>query len=242
MGMVEETHESYDFYQLYFSTSETGHSGVRRDRTYVIGSHKDLTSCKYDPQTMKDSISKRMRDTVQTVPSDYFMAQVIEVQQEAQQLAIKRRIPFKPKCHDLTYLLTTREKKALKAYKSAYWKQFGLDPNLDPNLVVFLGDNGTQWKTWSATSGQIPTFRRNCKTGLFWCPYLQRYMVAREKLAALGWPVSQCMAQAMRTNPIPTQDVIRAADLAGNAMHFCSVGCAQLLALSCFGPLDPAEC
>ena len=236
--MVQETHPSYDFYEMEWTTGDTGHSGVRRDRLYVIGNHQELSSCKYDPGVMKNVISSRMVRTVQTVPSDYFMAKTVEVCQEAQQLAVRRGIQYRPRCHDLTYLLTKRELKALQAYNTAYRQEFHRDPSSDPNLVLFLGDNGTTWKTWSGRSQQIPTFRRNAKTGLFWSPYLKRYLVAREKLCAMGWPVSECMAAAMRTRPVPSQDVIRAADLAGNAMHFCCVANAQLVALSCFGPMD----
>ena len=236
MGMIEETHPSYDLYQLFFSPKDTGHSGAARDRTYVICSHKEKTSCKFDPLEMKEYISNRMIAKVQTKPSDYFLASMVEVQREAEQLAIKRNIPFKPRKLDLTYLLTTREKESLQAYLKAYSQKFG-DPSADPDLVVFLGDNGSSWKTWSATSGQIPTFRRNAKTGLFWSPFLKRFMVAREKLATMGWPVSDCMATGMRCPIIPSHDVMRAADLAGNAMHFTTVATAQLLALTCFGPL-----
>ena len=90
MELMEETHPSYDFYPVNFKTADTGHAGVSRDRVYVTASHKDLSSCKFDPNSLKDKIADRMRGKVQTKPSDYFMAQVVEVQQEALQLAIRR--------------------------------------------------------------------------------------------------------------------------------------------------------
>ena len=238
MGMVQETHPSYDLYQTFFSTSDTGHGGAARDRTYVIGSHGDRTSCKVDPEEVKDIISKRMKGKVRTVPSDYFMAQLVEVELEAQQLACKRKVEYKEGCRDFRYLLTEREKRALQSYESSYLREFGEEAHLNPNLVVFLGDNGSTWKTWSAKSNQISTFRKNSKTGLYWSPHLQRFMVAREKLAALAWPVTGTMAKAMCCGQIPSQDIHRAADLAGNAMHFTTVAVAQLLALACFRPLD----
>jgi hypothetical protein len=238
MDMMEETHPSYDFYRVDFSTADTGHAGVARDRVYVLASHKDRSSCKYDPMSLKAMIADRMREKVQTRPSDYFMAQVVEVQQEALQLAIRRKVEYRPNCRDLSYLLTEREQAALLAYENAYRAEFSVEPSLDPDLVVFLGDDGVKWRTWSAKSHQIPTFRRNAKTGLFWSPFLKRYLVSREKLAALGWPVSEHMAGPMRCKPIPTQDVIRATDLAGNGMHFPCVAIAQMLALCCFGPQE----
>ena len=237
--MVQDTHPTYDIFQLFFETADTGHAGAARDRTYLLMSHHDKTSCKFDPMTMKDIISKRMRQKVQTRPSDYFMATWMEVENEAQQLAAKRKVPYVEDCRDFTYMLTNRELESLQSYERAYREDFGREPSSDPDLVVFLGDNGRSWKTWSARSGSIPTFRRNSKTGLFWSPYLKRFMIAREKLAAMGWPVTEHMARSMCCNVIPSKDVLRAADLAGNAMSFTTVGVAQLLALGCFGPLDP---
>ena len=234
MEMVEQCHPSYDFYQLFFANGDTGHAGSARDRTYVIGSHTEKSSCYFDPLDCKQLITRYICKKVQTVPSDYFIAQQHEVQLEAEQLARRRKIRFKPKALDLSYLLTKEELKRLRAYE----RIFGQDPRLDPNLVVFLSDNpDSGWKTWSASSGRIPTFRRNVKTGLLWSPCYSRFMVAKEKLAATGWPVTSNMAAAMGCDPIPAADVMRAADLAGNAMHFTTVAAAQLVALCCFRPV-----
>ena len=237
MTMVEDTHPSYDLFQMMFSTADSGHAGAKRDRTYVICSHQEHTSCKYDPEVMLRVISQRMKSKVKTVPSDYFLATLCEVQQEAQQLAIRRRIPFQPCCNNLEYLLTEREQRALRAYEKAYFDEYGCCAQSDPDLVCFLGDNGSTWRTWSAKSRAIPTFRRNCKSGLFWIPSLGRFLTSREKLAALAWPVDLHISKAMNCQPIGSQDILRAADIAGNAMHFASVGIAQLLALSCFRPM-----
>lgn len=217
---------------------QTGHGGAARDRTYVICSHKEKTSCKFDPHIMKDMISSRMKSKGQTRPSDYFMAQTVEVQQEAQLLAEKRNIRYRPLSTDLSYLLNDRERNAVKSYESAYAERFGCPADSDPDLVLFLGDSGDKWRTWSAASGAIPTFRRNSKTGLFWSPYLKRFLVAREKLACLAWPVTPAMSRSMCCGVIPGQDILRCSALLGNAMHFCTVGVAQLIALSCFGPMD----
>ena len=237
MKMVQECHPSYDLYQLFFKTGDTGHSGAARDRTYVICSHKERTSCVFDPCHMKDIVAARMKQKVQTVPSDYFLATTVEVQQEACQLAIRRGVSHKPWSTDLTYLLTDRERESLDAYESSYRRRFKMDPHEDRDLVVFLGDNGSTWCTWSAVSHSIPTFRTNAKHGLFWSPCLKRFMTSREKLAAMAWPVSEHMAKPMCCQVVPTQDIHRASALAGNAMHFTTVAVAQLIALSCFRPM-----
>lgn len=242
MGMVEECHPSYDLWQLMFSTADTGHGGTKRDRTYVIGSHVDKTSCLYDPWEMKDIIADRMRSKVRTLPSDYFLAEQVEVDREAIQLADRRKVSIdlrKPSNRaDLTFLLNSREKAALNDYMNLYEQEYGKPAQSDPDLIVFLGDNPKRWRTWSAKSRTISTFRRNVKSSLFWSPHLKRFMVAREKLAALAWPVTPCMAKAMCCDMVPARDIFRAADLAGNGMHFTTVAIAQLLALACFRPMD----
>ena len=152
-------------------------------------------------------------------------------------MASRRQIRYRSNARNFKYLLTPRELGALEAYEQSYETKFGKRAEQDPNLVVFLGDNGTTWRTWSAGRNQVPTFRRNAKSGLYWIPSLGRWMVAKEKLATLGWPVNSAMARPMWSEPIPSQDILRAADLAGNAMCFTSVAIAQLLALGCFRPL-----
>ena len=238
MEMMEETHPSYDLWQLQFQSRDTGHAGSARDRTYVLASHQDRTSCLFDPDELKGLISKRMQKKVETRPSDYFMASRLEVDLHAQAVARRRGIPYKPDEFDLKYLLTDPEQKRLKTYEQLYLKQFGSPAAEDENLVVFLSDNPEHWKTWSASSGSIPTMRRNSKHDFLWAPALKRWMVPREKLAAMAWPVNESMSAPMCCQPIPLRDVLRASDFCGNAMNFTSVGVAQMLALSCFSKLD----
>ena len=240
MGMVEETHPDYDFYQLYFSNADTGHAGARRDRTYVIASNHKKTVCRHDPFLLRDAIADRMRRKVATLPSDYFCADRCEVQMEAIKLAARRQLTFLPDENDLRYLLTPAEGGRLRQYEDLYHQKFGKRAAQDPDLVCFLGDNPLVWRTWSMqpTAKAIPTMRRNAKTGLWFSPHYKRWLVPREKLAAMGWPVNDAMAEAMGCPCVPTRDVQRAADLVGNAMHFPTVAVAQLIALACFAPLD----
>ena len=243
MGMVEESHPDYDFYQLYFSNADTGHAGSRRDRTYVIASNHRRTVCRHDPWQLRDAIADRMRRKVATLPSDYFCADRCEVQMEAMKVATRRQITFVPERKNLRYLLTPAESGRLRQYEDLYYQKFGKPATQDPDLVCFLGDNPLQWRTWSMqpAAKAIPTMRRNAKTGLWFSPHYKRWLVPREKLAAMGWPVNDAMAEAMNCPCVPSRDVHRAADLVGNAMHFPTVAVAQLIALACFAPLDDQD-
>ena len=59
------------------------------------------------------------------------------------------------------YLLTNREKKAVRYVKKLYIKRYGKDPKANRNLVAFLGDNPRKFLCWSAPSNKIPTLRMN---------------------------------------------------------------------------------
>ena len=241
MGMIEETHPGYDLYQLFLSNADTGHAGTARDRTYVIASLQERTSCQQDPFELHSIISKKIMKVVQTQPHDYCLADPWEIALEAMQAINRRRGEWTPEClaqqPDLRGLLSPRESEALFQYEEAYMKRFPRPPATDKNLVVFLGDDPRWTLNWSAVSKRVPTMRLNARTGKLWFPKLNRWLVARERLAMLGWPVTDSMADAMSVPVIPARDSLRAGDLAGNAMHLPSVALAQLLALSCFAPI-----
>ena len=241
MEMVSEIHPSYDMYQLFFSPSDTGHAGAARQRTYVIASHVEKTSCKLDPYMIQSEISRCMQRKVKTQPKDYCLADAWEVAADAMALANKKKLAWRPPSLgdevDLRPLLTAREARALKDYEAAYFERFGRPASSDKNLVCFLADNPAYSLTWSAVSKRLPTLRLNSSTGKLWLPSQQRWMVARERLAAMAWPIHTEMAQAMGCPDIPVRDLRRAGELAGNGMHFTTVAVAQLIALSCFGPI-----
>ena len=177
----------------------------------------------------------------QTRPSDYCLGDILEVHLDAMQVANRRQLDWSPPPPgseiNLHSLLLPREQKALQVYEHEYMKRFGVPAATDKDLVVFLGNNPSVSLTWSAISKSVPTQTTSARSGKFWVPALRRWLVGRERLAAMGWPVTEACAAAMGCPIIPTRDVMRSSLLAGNAMHFNTVAVAQLLALSCFGPL-----
>ena len=239
MEMMQDVHPSYDMYQLFFDTTLTGHGGAARKRTYIIASRIGSTSCKADPFEVLDFVS-RETSKVQTRPSDYMLADWADVHLEAMKVANNRRVCWSPPSEgsewDLTPLLLPRELQALREYEAQYMMRYGTPAASDRDLVVFLADNPKSRLTWSACSKAIPTQRLNSATGKYWAPALRRWLVGRERLAAMGWPVTEAACSAMSCPIIPTRDILRCSLLAGNAMHFNTVSLAQLLALGCFGP------
>ncbi|CAK9031406.1 Uncharacterized protein SCF082_LOCUS19629 [Durusdinium trenchii] len=234
MGMVEDCHgPEYDFYQTMMQPQDCGHAGVSRQRTYVIGVHNQRSVVLHDPWCLQDVLKTKLCDRV-TWPSDYLVATPTEIQLEAEAKARARKVVYQPHSTDLTYLLSTRELMALDQYEQEYFNRIGVPATLDEDLIVFLGDNPGYSLTWSL-NGKIPCYRVNAKSGLHWSPRFQRFLTSKEKLATLGWPVTPEICTSMRAPIIPTLDVKRASDLAGNGMHLSNVGTAQILALTCFG-------
>ena len=138
-------------------------------------------------------------------------------------------------CSDLTYLLNERELSEVHNYTDLYKQKFNVDPATDPNAMFFLGDNTRYSVTWSSTSGAIPTFRR--VDGKFWIPFRKRWLVASEKMAALGFPVTTEVAHALGLKePLPSMDASRGVSVCGNSFHFANSAVVMLLAVSCFGP------
>jgi hypothetical protein len=78
--------------------------------------------------------------------------------------------------------------------KKVYKTRFKKDPMKDPNLIVYLGDNFAARKTWSAISGRLPTMRMS--GGKLWSISRRRWLTGREKMASLGFPVSEATANA----------------------------------------------
>ena len=131
------------------------------------------------------------------------------------------------------YALTERERHLVRQLDMTYINRFGNHPSSDDQLIYFTGDRFEYSKTWSAISGQIPTFRKNASR------YIHRasmtFLTDQEKLAALGWPVSDSIAKQMGVTRVPCLDAKKAACMCGNAMHLTVAGITLLVGMCCFG-------
>ena len=241
MDMVADLHgPDFDWYPLYFSPGDCGFTGVARHRVYVIGCNTKYSHCLHDPHELKEHLTRAVSRQTRDCPCrvrDFLISSKTDVCLEAAELANRRGMTLRPREKDLTYLLLPREVAALDEYEKEYMKRYGRSMATDPDLIIFLGDSPHYSLTWSASSGNCPTFRMKAKTGIYWLPSVQRFLTSREKLCMLGWPVHPRLAEALKVPEIPAQDVGRAAAIAGNSMHVFCVATAQLIALSCFGPL-----
>ena len=132
----------------------------------------------------------------------------------------------------MKYLLNKREADALEYACDLYNRRFGKDAKRDPDLFIHLGDNPSKYLCWSATSGKIPTFRTG--SGFIYNPRQDVWLLPKEKLACLGFPVTPETALGMGVATVPIADAFRASSIAGNSFHFTTVAVVQLVALSCY--------
>jgi hypothetical protein len=133
-------------------------------------------------------------------------------------------------------VLNQREKDGVSFTLAEYNRRFGKSGVDDPNLFVHLGDNPDRYLCWSAVSKRIPTFRTGA--GKVYCPHRELWLLPKDRLACLGYPVVESMARSMGVPGLPVADVPRAAAIAGNAFHFGCVAIIQLTALACFTLID----
>jgi hypothetical protein len=147
----------------------------------------------------------------------------------------------KDKPMDYSFLLTKREKGVIRTLNKEYQKRWGMAPTTDRDLVYYLGDNAVR-RCWSACSGKLPTLRM--AGGLLWSPQRKRFMTEREKLGSLGFPVTGRIARNMKVSELPLSDVKRCSQIAGNCMHFTTIGIVQLVALVSFrfSAVQESEC
>lgn len=189
---------SYNIYPLYnIAPLDAGFGLTARQRVYVVCVHSARAVLAYDLYQMYDSVADEvLQNAGGARPRDCMLAPRMEVAAEAERIGSSRGFrPSPSQRDDYTWILNDRERLALIEYGHAYWKRFRELPHASPDLVVFLGDNPWSRLTWSATSGMLPTFRMN--NGLMWIPSLRRFLTAREKLAAMGFPVFQEHAAQM---------------------------------------------
>lgn len=129
-------------------------------------------------------------------------------------------------------LLNKREVKGVRYTIQAYKKRIGPYPRSDDDLFVFLGDSPKSRLCWSAVSKRVPTYRRN--GGKMFHLKSQSWLTGKDRLASLGFPITESTAMSMGVPVIPVQDQFRAASVAGNSFHFCTAAVVQLVALSCY--------
>lgn len=133
----------------------------------------------------------------------------------------------------MDYLLTDRELFLVYQLDLVFAQRFKELPMNDENIFYFLGDRFEHSLTWSA-HGRIPCYRKNPARYLH--RQSMRFLTGRDKLASLGWPVTDQLATNLLTTKTPSIENDRSDFLAGNSMHLANASTILLIGLCCFSP------
>ncbi|CAK9081695.1 unnamed protein product [Durusdinium trenchii] len=187
------------------------------------------------------------------VARDYMVSTTAEYYREASKTARTRGMPLRPVSntdlkvyspirrqrfqedaldspYSMRYLLNQREKAAIAFTSQLYKRRRSRDAAADPNLFLNLSDNPGRRLSWSGSWGCLPTFRTNSTR--FYNFTREQWMTPRDRLCALGFPVTPNTWHAMGVPMLPVQDENRASSIGGNSFHFSSATIAQLVALA----------
>ncbi|CAJ1446413.1 unnamed protein product [Effrenium voratum] len=229
----------YRMLQLFVTPEDVGHSGVARARTYIYLYDWRKLEYLHDVFELYSNISKEIRKVARTQPEDYMVSTALTRAADEMHMARTRKKVYQHANPSVEYLLNERELLLVRQLDFAYISKFHRHPALDPGLVYFLGDNASFSRTWSASSRALPTFRKN--TGKYLFRRGMKFLTGQEKLAALGWPVNQGLAEEMMTTVMPSIDPTRSHFLAGNSMHLTNATVVLMVGLSCFGPVKESH-
>ena len=127
---------------------------------------------------------------------------------------------------DWLYLLTEKQHRYLRVLSGRFAAEHGVDAASDDACVFDLGQSDCMPRL--RARGVLPTIRAS--TSKFWSPSRRRWLLQKECLSAMGFPVYRDLAQAAEMEV----DVISATAArysVGNAMHVANVGSVLAFAL-----------
>ena len=210
---------------------QTGHGANSRKRVYQIGYSE--TACKVlgDPCEFYVELCKDLQKQQVDISGAYFETSEEEFQAEKQSMTSEYR--HGPE-NDFYDTLTEFEKTNYIGYRNGWKSRTGQEWSSDnPNIVCVLGQNPK--RRWSATSvkGRLPGLMHASSNRRIWSGRLRRWLLAKEKLGIMGWPVLPEVAQAYGTRILDWRTLHGAHELIGNGMHVPNLLLVMVSALAC---------
>jgi len=226
----------YGIRTFVVAAEDHGFELISRRRRYTILWLLSEVELQLDPSEVLDTIHTafRSRWVARTEPLDCAMASEAELAEEITPRCRKFNIPLSEVLETMNFrkLLSFSELKHLELYEKMWQDKYFAHPASSRGAVFFLGDNPGNRTTWSGDAARIPGMR--ARGGLFWIPYIGRWLTVREHMAAFGYPTYEKLATAANQ---PLYTYRATPQQAGNAMHVASVGCMILVALVATRPI-----
>ena len=218
--LTEMLGDLYWIQHVRVSPSDMGFPFIRRPRLYSVLIRRAGARPPPDMQCMYAQIVDRMQYEVQPEVSAWAWRAPIDdlLQEENATRTLRGLSCVATPSGDWSYLLTEKQAMRLQTYQQC------ARPGVD---LAYATYNLSQNPQFAGSTTGLPTFKRG--SGRLWSPSRRRWLVRSERLAAMGYPVFQDLANAAR---VPREEVALhgPAFAIGNAMHVANVGC--LLALA----------
>ncbi len=217
-------------YPIDVHPGDAGFPLVERYRQYLLCVNRRTAELTYDIYALYNYVKAKLATDL--TPKDAVFSGPTEIRQEERDICQVRRFPVRSFTlpQDLFYTLSFNERAYVDRLNTLYMLKFGKRPETDQDLVYNLADNPVDRTSWSATSGKIPTLRRNSNRLYF--PFHRRCLTRTERLALMGYPSHRALADACGSVEVTSMTGSEQAFLLGNAMHMpCAtmiftIGCA----------------
>lgn len=96
MNMIAKLYSKYyNICVLKVSPQDQGHSGVARDRVYLVLTLKSQVEQVFNPNMLYAKITEYITARVQTRPRDYLISDRVDLLMEAGRTASVRKIPLR---------------------------------------------------------------------------------------------------------------------------------------------------
>jgi hypothetical protein len=180
-----------------------------------------------DWRTLYADISSSLQASCQTTLSDFLFSSEADLQEYANMIARKRKLPYQPFARDMVYLLTEHELPRLRVFETLVDQKIG-QARLHNRTIVLLGENPEVRCRWSLVSNRLPSLTKGDKKD--WILNESRLVTLKEKLLLMGWPVFPGISELGDQAEINLE---HAYFCVGNSMHVSQVALVTLCALLC---------
>lgn len=212
--LVTELGDLYDVELLKVSPKDAGFGFISRDRVYHVLARRGKVRL-----VGLGSVYDLLRRGLATDVSDWgqwvWRASASELESEYHGRCGANALGAET---DWSAGLTAKQRQYLKLYLERWQTQHGRDACESPRCIFDLGDSPS-YKVHGGNGLNMPTVRR--RVSPWWSPAHRRWMLPREKAAAMGFPVYPDLAAAAR---VGLDSLTQDASAVGNAMHVANVG------------------
>ena len=219
----------YVLHPFRVAPRQVGFHLIERPRLYVLLLRKKGVQLQAPVEQIYHTVAKELATSVCNEVKDVFVARkpaVLAFENQCRSSKKLRKVEQVSRCWE--YLLTEKQLRYLKNYKSDYKCRYGKEAASDPNFVCDLAQDPAERPSMTTKAGAIPTLRHSGNK--LYSPHYGRLIVPVELAVATGFP---CVAGAAKAANVPLDNTDYSNVQLGNGMHVANVGCLLAAVLAC---------